>query len=115
MSSILQSGVQSLLSGFKPQEQALILNHYGIAIPGYPTMYDVGIIDADGWFLVAGERVKRLERKSVDKIERLAAALKANESDFVVDQEGAHAGLLKAILERQGTYIANPNSRPSSA
>lgn len=112
MSSILQNGVQSLLSGFTPQEQALILNHYGIAIPGYPTMYDVGIIDADGWFLVAGERVKRLERKSVDKIERLAAALKASGSDFLADQGEPYAALLKAILDGQGTYIANPNSRP---
>lgn len=60
-----------IFSDFKAQERALIINHYKAHLPNYPSLFDAGIVDKDGWYLIAGERVKQLERKCVARFEAL--------------------------------------------
>lgn len=99
------------------RKQALILNHYGIVLPDFPSMFDIGFVDKDGWFCVAGGRVQSLERESIDEIERLVRPFMTDELLFTCEKMAAagdpYASLLIAIWEKRGTYIENPDSRPS--
>lgn len=110
--------VERLLSSVnRPRKQALILNHYGIALPSFPTMLEVGFVDQDRWFCVAGGRVQALERESIVAIEALAEQFKTDElyADCQNMAEGgdSYAMLLISIWEKRGTYIEHPASRPS--
>lgn len=108
--------VSIIFSNFKPQEQALISNHYEICIPDYPSLRDVRIVDEDGWFLIAGERVKQLERRCVTKFEALVqATIKSDILEVLqikCDQGNRFATLLVRAWNKDGTYISHPNSRP---
>jgi hypothetical protein len=52
-------------------KQALLQSYYGISLPDYPSLEEAGLTDQDGYFLVAGGRIKLLQHQAVDKVRKL--------------------------------------------
>lgn len=64
------------------QSQAVLQAYCGVALPGYPTMEEAGIVDRTGSFLIAGERIKLLQRQAVHKARSELIKIKDSNSLF---------------------------------
>lgn len=120
---LLMNSLGSMLQ----KKQALLQAYYGILLPDYPSLVDAGLTDEDGYFLVAGERVRLLQHRAVEKVK---ITLKSNprlffntpeETNFVnlpndelrrIRENMVYPNFIQAAINDTGQYLDAPQSRP---
>ena len=117
------------LGAIPTQKQALLQAYCGVFLPGYPNLHDAGLTDKDGYFRVAGGRVRMMQCQALQKAQR---ALKTGDLD-VNDLEAAaddgtnqvseptgeetaeiYARFLITIARETGSFLVDTSSRPSN-
>jgi hypothetical protein len=108
------------------RKQALLQSYYGVSLPDYPSLAEAGLTDEDGYFLVAGERVKLLQHQAVDKVRKIfkentQSLLQLTDSENIFDSLISEFAddqdvllflkFIRAICEDKGEYIDAPQSR----
>lgn len=103
------------------QSQALLQAYCGVVLSGYPTMEDAGIIDGGGSFLVAGERIKLLQKESVQRARSALIEIRNSNAsnretiDKVTKntfEDDCFHSFLKRIADGTGNFLENVGSSP---